>query len=70
MDQETVIVLCAIFTVVIGIIELTRKKGNGVEAQEEPGNPQKVTRLLKQGCRPAWRDVIFWQRLYQNGIRS
>ena len=65
MDQETVIALCAIFTVVIGIVELTRKKGNGVEAQEEP-----VTRLLKQGCRPAWRDVIFWQRLYQNGIRS
>lgn len=32
MDQETVIALCTIFTVVIGIIELTRKKGNGVEA--------------------------------------
>lgn len=25
MDQETVIALCAIFTVVIGIVELTRK---------------------------------------------
>lgn len=41
MDQETVIALCAIFTVVIGIIELTRKRGTVSKRKKNRGTLRK-----------------------------